>query len=73
MNTYWESGGIAPRILKRGTRWKWSDSRHGHFNTRERAPGTKWAPELIWTRRRVEKNLITATAWNWTSGIQPAA
>jgi hypothetical protein len=23
MKTYWESGGIAPRILDLGTRWRW--------------------------------------------------
>jgi len=23
MKTYWEGGGIAPRILNHGTRWKW--------------------------------------------------
>jgi len=23
MKAYWESGGIAPRILELGTRWRW--------------------------------------------------
>jgi hypothetical protein len=23
MRTYWENGGIAPRILDFGTRWRW--------------------------------------------------
>jgi hypothetical protein len=40
MKTYWESGGIAPRILDLGTRWEWSASRLGRFTPRERAPGT---------------------------------
>jgi hypothetical protein len=26
MKAYWGSGGIAPRILDLGTRWKWSVS-----------------------------------------------
>jgi len=31
MNTYWRSGGIAPRILDLCTRWRWSTSRSGRF------------------------------------------
>jgi hypothetical protein len=43
MKTYWGSGGIAPRILGLGTRWRWVVS----FNPRplyprERASGTYW-------------------------------
>jgi hypothetical protein len=41
MKTYWENGGIAPRIIDLGTRWtEWSASRPGHFIPRERARGT---------------------------------
>jgi hypothetical protein len=41
--TYWESGGIAPRILDLGTRVsEWSASRGGRFTPRETAPGTHW-------------------------------
>jgi hypothetical protein len=43
MKTYWGSGGIAPRILDLGTRWRWwSASRPGRFIPRKRAPGTHW-------------------------------
>jgi hypothetical protein len=38
MKTYWGSGGIAPRILDLGTRWRWVVS----FTSRERAPVTHW-------------------------------
>jgi hypothetical protein len=31
MNTYWEIGGIAPRILNLCARCEWSASRPGHF------------------------------------------
>jgi hypothetical protein len=41
MKAYWESGGIAPRII-----WldgvEWSASHPGRFTPRERAPGTHW-------------------------------
>jgi hypothetical protein len=36
------SGGIAPRILDLGTRWRWSASRPSCFTPRERARGTQW-------------------------------
>jgi hypothetical protein len=38
MKTYWGSGGIAPRILDVGIRWRWSASRPSRFTPRERAP-----------------------------------
>jgi hypothetical protein len=31
MKTYWGSGGVAPRILNLGTRWRWSASLSGRF------------------------------------------
>jgi len=46
MKNYWESGGIAPRILDLGTRWCWVVSFSVH-------PGT--APEPAWTRWWREK------------------
>jgi hypothetical protein len=43
MNTYWRSGGIAPRILNLSTRWRWMVSfMPVRFTPRERAPGTRW-------------------------------
>jgi hypothetical protein len=42
MKMYWVSGGIAPRILDLGTRWRWVvSSLSGRFTPRERAPGTR--------------------------------
>jgi len=43
MKVYWGSGGITPRILDLGTRWRWVVS----FTpqppySREREPGTHW-------------------------------
>jgi hypothetical protein len=43
METYWGSGGIAPRILNLGTRWRWVVSFTPRpLYPRERAPGTDW-------------------------------
>jgi hypothetical protein len=43
MKTYYRSGGIAPRILDLGSRWRWVVSfTPGRFTPRERAPGTHW-------------------------------
>jgi hypothetical protein len=42
MKAYWANGGIAPRILDLGTRWKWSASRPGRSISRERDPGTHY-------------------------------
>jgi hypothetical protein len=39
MKIYWWSGGVAPRILDLGTRWR-SASRPGRFTPREEAPDT---------------------------------
>jgi hypothetical protein len=49
MNAYYESGGIAPRILLTLIldRGEWSDSRPGRFTLRERAPGTHWIGEWV--------------------------
>jgi len=42
------SVGIAPRILKLGTRWgEWSSSRPGRFTPRERAPVIYWIGESV--------------------------
>jgi hypothetical protein len=56
MKTYWGSGGIAPRILDFGTRWRWVVS----FTPLPLYPQGKppvptgqeagWAPEPFWTR-----------------------
>jgi hypothetical protein len=41
MKTYWESGGIAPRILDLELDvGEWSATRLGRFTPRERTPGT---------------------------------
>jgi len=45
MKTYWESGGIAPRILNLGTRWRWSDSftlRSLYPRRKNLSPHTHW-------------------------------
>jgi hypothetical protein len=43
MKTYWRSGGIAPRILDLGTRWRWVVSFTPRpLYPRERAPGAHW-------------------------------
>jgi len=43
MKTYWESGGIAPRILNLSTRWGvWPASRPGCFTSVERTRSTRW-------------------------------
>jgi hypothetical protein len=48
MKTYWESGGIAPRIHYFGTRrGEWSASRTGRFTPGERAPGTHWIGAIL--------------------------
>jgi hypothetical protein len=39
MKTYWNSGGIAPSIVNRGTKWKWwSASSRDRFTPEVRAP-----------------------------------
>jgi hypothetical protein len=41
MKAYWGSGGIAPRILNLGARWRWVASfTHWRFTPRETASGT---------------------------------
>jgi hypothetical protein len=61
MNAHWRSGGIAPRILDLGTRWRWVvgfTPRPLHSQGKilcyplDREGG--WAPEPIWTRWRRE-------------------
>jgi hypothetical protein len=43
MNTYWDSGSIAPRILDLGTRWKWVVSFTPRpLYTQGNSPGTHW-------------------------------
>jgi hypothetical protein len=46
MKTYWGSGGIAPRILDLGTRWRCVVS----FTPRERASSTHWIGGLVGSR-----------------------
>jgi hypothetical protein len=48
MKTHW-SGGIAPRILNLGTRWRWvvSLTPRPLYTPGERAPGTHWIGDLV--------------------------
>jgi hypothetical protein len=51
MKAYWGSGGITPRILDHGTRWRWVVSlRPGRFTPRERAPVTHWIGGWVGSR-----------------------
>jgi hypothetical protein len=80
MKTYWESGGIAPRILELGTTWRWVVSftpRPSH--PRERAPGTHWIGGWVGPRAvldRVVKRKIPSPhreSKPRTSIVQPVA
>jgi len=42
MKTYWESGGIAPRMISELDGGEWWDLRPTLYTPRERAPGTYW-------------------------------
>jgi len=73
MKTYW-GGGIAPRILNLGARWRWVVSfTPGRFTPGERAPGTHWigrwvGPESVWTLWQREK--FSSPAQNRTAVAQ---
>lgn len=43
---------------------KFSASRRGHVNVRERAPEREWAPEPLWTFRSTGKSLASIEIWN---------
>jgi hypothetical protein len=78
INTYWESGGIAPCILNLGTKMEVRGMLHA---TAALPPGkdtpvpigyeTGWVPELVWALLRREK--ICLPAGNRTPVIQTAA
>jgi hypothetical protein len=63
MRKYCGSGGIVPRILDLGTRWRWvvSFTPRSRFTPRERVPGTHcigWVyPEPVWTRWSIYSTL----------------
>jgi hypothetical protein len=70
----WGSEGIAPLILKFGSRWRWSASPPGRFAHGERAPVTigyeaGWAPESFWTQWQREK--VLAPTGNGTPVVEP--
>jgi hypothetical protein len=53
INAYWGSGGIAPRILYLGTRWRRVfSSRPGRFTPKERAPGNHWIGGWVGSKSR---------------------
>jgi hypothetical protein len=55
MKAYWGSGGVAPRILGIGTRWRWVVSCTPRpLYPRERAPGTRWIGGWVGLRAGVE-------------------
>jgi hypothetical protein len=58
MDTYWGSGGIAPRILDVGTRWRWSASRPGRFTPRERDSGTHWIGGFVGPRAVLDTAVV---------------
>jgi hypothetical protein len=70
METYWGSGGIAPRILDRHSiRGGWSTSRPGRFTPGVRASGTHWIGDWVGPEAALDavakmKNSIIAPAGN---------
>jgi hypothetical protein len=50
MKAYWESGGIAPRVLNLGSTGKSLASRPGRFTSRKKAHGTHWIGGWVGTR-----------------------
>jgi len=65
MRTYWEGGGIAPRILNLGTRWsEWSASRLWRFTHRERALGTNLLGGGVGPRAGLDAVVTIAPARN---------
>jgi hypothetical protein len=61
MKAYWESGGIALRILELGTSWEWSASRPDRFIPMERAPGTHWIGD--WVGSRAGLDAVVGRRW----------
>jgi len=66
-----EVEGRATCILNLCTGWEWSASRSVYFTPGVRAAGTLCVRELVglrtwWTRWRGERDLIIASAGDWT-------
>jgi hypothetical protein len=56
MKEYYESGGIAPRILDLSTRWMWVVSFTPRLlSPRERTPGTNWIGGWVGPRAGLDK------------------
>jgi hypothetical protein len=57
MKAYWGGGGgIAPRVLDLGTKWRWAVSfTHLSLYPRERAPGTHWIGGWVGPRAGLDK------------------
>jgi hypothetical protein len=63
------NGGILPRILNLGTRWRWVVNFTSRFlYPRGKGPVTHWAPEQIWTLW--QRDEISAPAGNRTPVVQ---
>jgi len=74
VRTYWESGGIGPRILNLGTVWRWVVT----FTSQPlyaRCPFGRWlcVPQNRSGRGGKEKSLIPAPAGIWNPLVQPVA
>jgi len=64
----WGSGGIAPRILNLGTRWRFTPQL---LQPRERIPSTRWIGGWMGPRAGDEKKEIPTPAGNWKTVVHP--
>jgi hypothetical protein len=71
MKTYWRSGGIAPRILNLGARWRWVVS--FTLRPRERTPGTHWTGGWMGLRASLDAIAKRKIPSPWTPVVQPVA
>jgi len=65
MKAYWGSGGVAPRILDLGSRWKWVVSfTPGRFIPQGKSPWYPFDRKLVWTWWWRKRNAPICTAEN---------
>jgi hypothetical protein len=70
--TYWSRGGVVPRILDPGTRWRWVvNFTSGRFTPRESASGTHWIGGWVGPTAGldtvVSKKVKLSLCFNWAT------